>query len=916
MMNDARPDPDALLRSVQAEERKTRRGRLTIFLGAAPGVGKTFAMLTEAAYQREVENRDVVAGVVETHGRFETATLLAGFPQLPRRQVNYRGTILEEFDLDAALARKPNLLLVDELAHTNADGCRHPKRWQDVEELLDAGIEIMATLNVQHLESLNDVVAQITGVVVRETVPDSVLDEADEVKLVDLTPDELLERLREGKVYLPAQAERAIESFFRKGNLIALRELALRRTAERVDADMQEWRKAHGIEKTWAATDRLLVCISPSPFSANLLRVGRRMATGLRADWFAVNVETPATLELPEADRARISQNLRLAEQLGAITVTLTGGDAAETILRFARDQNVTKIVAGKPRARSFRDRLRAGFVDKLILGSQDIDIYVTIGDSAKLELGAAAKHSEPEPRRTNWRIDEYAAGVVMSLLATAVAGILFGRLNLPDVVMTYLLGIVLIALRFSFAASVFAAVTSVLAYDFFFIPPYLTFTVSDLRHTITFGVMLLVAVVIAGLTQRVKHQVEVARRSESRTALLYGMSRELARAPERKDVMAAACRHIAAVFDARCAVFTRNGDADISCAHRTDGFEMPLDKEMGIVRWVLSNGREAGAGTDTVPGAQGFYLPIVSSSADRKIIGAVGIYSKSPARFTDPEQRRLANGLTTQMVIALERANFAHETQVARIQVQAEQLRSTLLSSVSHDLRTPLAVMKGAASTLAEDDAALEPTARRDLAQTIVEETERMERLVRNLLDMTRLESGAVRIQKEWQSVEEVVGGALSRMESRLASRNVTSHIPADLLAPFDPILIEQVLANLLENALKHTPEGTPIEINAWRKDENVVIEVADRGPGLPEGEEERVFEKFYRVPSDRPAAGVGLGLAICRAIVTAHGGQIWAENRAGGGASFRFAIPLEGEAPIGDLPEIEDNAMTRPSP
>jgi len=673
MKNDTRPDPDALLRRVQAEERKKKRGRLTIFLGAAPGVGKTFAMLTEAAYQRDVENRDVVAGVVETHRRFETATLLADFECLPKRQVQYRGTVLEEFDLDAALARKPGLLLVDELAHTNAEGSRHPKRWQDVKELLDAGIEVMTTINVQHLESLNDVVAQITGVVIRETVPDSVLDEADEVKLVDLTPDELLERLREGKVYLPAQAERAIENFFRKGNLIALRELALRRTAQRVDADMQEWRKAHGIEKTWAASDRLLVCISPSPFSANLLRVGSRMAAGLRADWFAVNVETPATLHLVEADGARIADNLRLAEQLGAITVTLTGEDAAESILRFAREQNVTKIVAGKPRRRSWKDRIRTGFVDRLIMGSEDIDIYVTVGDHANVELGRAAKQSESESKGKPWRFDEYAAGVAMTLLASAVAYFLFGRGNLPDVVMTYLLGIVLIAMRFSFAVSLVTAALSVLAYDFFFIPPYLTFSVSDFRHTITFGVMLLVAVVIAGLTQRVKDQVEVARRSERRTGILYGMSRELARAPTREAVMAAACGHIAAVFDASSAVFTRNAEGEVSCAHGTEGFDMTAEKELGIVRWVSSNGRGAGTSTDTVPGAQGLYRPLISPSANREVIGVLGIVPKNASRFEDPEQRRLADGLATQTVIALERATFAHETQVAHLEVEAE---------------------------------------------------------------------------------------------------------------------------------------------------------------------------------------------------------------------------------------------------
>jgi two-component system sensor histidine kinase KdpD len=467
-VDDARPDPDALLRKVQDEERSRKRGRLTVFLGAAPGVGKTFAMLEEAGWQRDVEGRDVVAGLVETHGRFETATMLAGFERLPPRKVTYRGTTLEELDLDAALARRPALLLVDELAHTNAEGSRHPKRWQDVEELLDAGVEVMTTLNVQHIESLNDVVAQITGVVVRETVPDSVLERAGEVKLVDLPPDELLERLREGKVYRAATIERALEGFFRKGNLIALRELALRKTAERVDADMEAWRKAQGIERTWAASDKLLVCVSPSPFSTNLLRVGRRMAAGLRADWYAAYVETPAALRMSADDRARVTDNLRLAEQLGAEAVTLTGATAAEAVLAFARERDVTKIVAGKPRGRRLRDRLRRGFVDELILASEDIDIYVTVGEASG-ERATARVHG---PRATREDARGHAYGVGATLLATLVAHTLFEREDTADIVMTYLLGFVLVSTRFGFRVSVATAVLGVLAFDFFFIPP------------------------------------------------------------------------------------------------------------------------------------------------------------------------------------------------------------------------------------------------------------------------------------------------------------------------------------------------------------------------------------------------------------------------------------------------------------
>jgi two-component system sensor histidine kinase KdpD len=903
-MTDARPNPDDLLRRVQAGERKQKRGRLTIFFGAAPGVGKTFAMLQEAGWQRDVEGRrDIVVGVVETHGRFETTTLLATFERLPKRTVSYRGTSLEEFDLDAALARKPSLLLLDELSHTNAEGSRHPKRWQDVEELLDAGIEVYTTLNVQHVESLNDVVAQITGIVVRETVPDSVLDMADELKLVDLPPDALLERLREGKVYVRAQAEQAMESFFRKGNLIALRELALRRTAERVDAEMQAYRRAHGIEKTWATSDRLLVCISPSPYSENLLRAGRRMASSLRAPWYAVNVETPATLRLLPADRARISQNLRLAEQLGAETITLTGERAANEILRFAREQNVTKIVVGKPRVRRFVDRLGTSFVDELILGSGDLDIYVTAGEPEKVEAAQARK-----PRPGDQGIKGYGVAAVTVAMATVVAYGIFGRHDLADIVMTYLLGIVFVATRFGFRASIAGAILSVLSFNFFFIPPYLTFTVSDFRHVVTFAVMLLVAVVIAGLTQRVKDQVAVAQRSERRTAVLYAMSRELSRTQGLEALLRVAARHIEEVFESQVAVFIPGRAGELEKVYASFNLEIPLDKEGGIVRWVSANRREAGLGTSTLAGDRGFYAPLVASGTERDLVGVLALVPKAPTRFDDPEQRRLADAFATQMAMAIERGRLAEETQRARLEVETEQLRSTLLSSVSHDLRTPLAVMTGAASTLVDDDTTLPPATRKELAQTLLEETERLERLVRNLLDMTRLESGAVRVNKEWQSVEEVVGAALNRTEGRFATRQVTANVPGDLLAPFDGVLIEQVLVNLLENATKYTPVVTPIEVHAAAMTGEVVVEVNDRGPGIPAGEESRIFEKFHRGPSERTAVGVGLGLTICRAIVLSHGGRIWVESRAGGGASFKFTLPLEGKPLTGKLPEIAD--------
>ncbi|HMJ54973.1 MAG TPA: sensor histidine kinase KdpD [Polyangiaceae bacterium] len=902
----SRPDPDELLRRVHAEERKKMRGRLTIFFGAAPGVGKTFAMLEQASFLRDVERLDVVAGIVETHGRFETTTLLAGFERSPRRKVAYKGTILEEFDLDAALARKPSLLLVDELAHTNAEGARHAKRWQDVEELLEARIDVYTTLNVQHVESLNDVVAQITGVVVRETVPDSVIDGADEIKLVDLPPDALLERLRQGKVYLPAQAERALENFFQKGNLIALRELVLRKTAERVDADMQAWRREHAIEKTWAASDRLVVCIGPSPYSANLLRVGRRMASGLRVRWFAVNVETAATLRFGAADRARISQNLRLAEQLGAETVTLTGQRPAEEILRFAREQNVTKIVVGKPRTVRLRDRFGSSFMDELILGSGDIDIYATVGQADEVEPVTAVPARPPKQD-----VRAYFAAVGGVTVATVVAYAVFGRHELADVVMIYLLAIIGVSMRFGFRASVLTGILSFLAFDFFFVQPYLTFTVSDLRHVVTFAVMLLVGVVIAGLTQRVRDQAEVARRSERRIALLYAMSRELSRMEGQNAIANAAARHLEQVFESRIAILGGERDSAVRIEYATAGFVPPLDKEDGVARWVLSHRKEAGIGTTTLSGSSGFYVPLIAPGAEATAFGVLALYPEEPQRFEDPEQRRLADAFATQIASSLERARLAEETERARMQVETEQLRSTLLSSVSHDLRTPLAVMKGAASTLVADDLHLTPAVRRDLNIALLEETERLDRQVRNLLDMTRLESGAVRVKKEWYSLQEIVGATWSRMESRLAARPVTVSVDAELLVPMDNVLIEQVLVNLFENAAKYTPAGTAIEVSAKSADDEIVVEVADRGPGIPADERERVFDKFHRGPSERTKGGVGLGLTICRAVVIAHGGRIWVEDREGGGASFKFALPLEGEPPpLTGLPEITERS------
>lgn len=880
-----RPDPDELLRRVVEEQARQRRGKLTLFFGAAPGVGKTYAML-EAARAELTEGRRVLVGVVETHGRFETAALLSGLEVLPRRKVAYRGVELEELDLDAALARRPDVVLVDELAHSNAEGSRHPKRWQDVEELLEAGIDVLSTLNVQHVESLNDVITKITGIVVRETVPDSVLEKAHEIKLVDLPPDDLLERLHDGKVYVPAQAQRAIEHFFRKGNLIALRELALRQTAERVDAQMRAYRKEQGIEQTWAVAEQILVAVSPSPFSARLVRAARRMAGALQARWFAVYVEPREARPLSRENEVRLSQNLRLAESLGADVVTLHG-DAAEELLRFAREHNITKIIAGKPITGGLVNRFRVSLVDRIVRQAGDIDVYVTAGDPEPGE-------SPPQkPTKQPIVVPSYLSAAAVVALATGPAW-LFGPGQLPDVVMIYLLGIMFVASRYELGPALFAAFASVAALDFFFVEPYYTFAVADLRHTVTFLVMLFVGIVVSTLTERVRSQAAAARLREANTRALYELERELTSVQGRRRVIEVGAGALASIFDSDVGVFMPGPDGKVAAVHSTHSGDT-AERDAGIAQWVWSHQREAGLGTDTLPSSTWLYVPLLASGG---LIGVLGLRPRTGQRFESIQEHRRVDAFAARLASALERAVLAEQTERARREVEAEQLRSTLLSSVSHDLRTPLAVITGSASTLLEAASSMDAATRQELTRSILDEAERLNRLIRNLLDMTRLESGAVKVDKEWQPFEEVVGAALHRLESRIAGREVKLTVPADLpLVPFDAVLIEQVLINLLENALKYS-EG-PIEIGASKGQSEVVIEVSDRGPGIPEGQELRIFEKFQRVARDGGPSGVGLGLTICRAIVAAHGGRIWVRNREGGGAIFAFALPVDGEPP-----------------
>ncbi len=904
-MNSQRPNPDELLARVQTDEARARRGRLKIFFGYAAGVGKTYAML-EAARRERAEGSDVVVGYVEPHGRPETEALLEGLESLPPQQIPYRGVMLREFDLDAALARRPKLILVDELAHTNAEGSRHAKRWQDVEELLEAGIAVYSTLNVQHLESLNDVIAQITGVVVRETLPDAVLEKVDELELIDLTPEELIERLQAGKVYITPQAERALQSFFQRANLIALREMSLRQAANRLRRDVDAARQDRAAKAPWATNERLLVCVGPSPTTAKLIRTARRMAAAFGAEWIAVAVETRGEGPRSPGTRTQIAEHLRMAEQLGAETHTLIGEDVAQTILEYARSQNVTKIVVGKTAQPWWRRWFFGTVVDRLLENSGDIDIYVIRGDaesSRRLESPALAS-----PVR--W--SNYLGAVVV----VALCGLL-GWLNHAlgwaevNIAMVFLLGVAIVAARFGRGPAICTSVVSVLVFDFFFVPPYLMLTVDDSQYYLAFGVMLAIGLLISTLTARLKEQLRSSQEQERRTAALYRFTKQLSEITGLEFLMRAAGQQLVQIFPGEVVLYLREGVGSITLrfGEETTVAKQPVNAT--VAQWVAEHDKIAGAGTDTLPNATALFVPLIGS---RRTVGALGIQPTDPQRFLDPEQRRLLEACASLIALSIERDQSILEAHQAQIQFQAEQLRSSLLSSVSHDLRTPLAAIAGASSSLLESGRVTETAARQELLQTIVEESKRLARLVDNLMDMTRLESGIVAINKQWHVLEELIGSARSRLRRELERHTVRVDIPVDLPLLFiDGLLIEQMLLNLLENAARYSPPGTQVEISARRVNQHVELRVADNGPGLVPGSESRVFEKFFRgsvSPTADGRRGAGLGLAICKAIIQAHGGQVNARNRAGGGAEFVFSLPCEETAPKVSLDEIPANS------
>ncbi len=892
-----RPDPEALLKQAQAEERRKRRGELRIFLGLAAGVGKTYAML-EAAREQLAAGRDVIVAYAETHGRAETAALLAGLSSIPRRRVAYRGTELEEMDLDAVLSRRPGLAIVDELAHTNAPGSRHTRRFQDVEELLGAGIDVYTTLNIQHVESLNDVVAQITGIVVRETVPDRVLEEADEVILVDLPPDELIQRLHEGKVYVPDQATHAIQKFFRPGNLTALRELSLRYLAQRVDRQMRTYMGAHAIAGPWPAGERVLVCLGPGPLAEKLVRAGRRLAASLDAEWIALFVETPENSRLPEAEREHIARALRLAEELGARTATLTGISPPQEIVRYATAHNVTKILAGASLRPRWERLIRGSLVEWIIRHSENMDVYVI-----STPVGHARPAAAP-PRRPPANAWPYILSAGTVALVTILGFLAHGRLEPTNMTMLYLLAVVIVALEWGRGPAILAATLGVAAFDFFFVPPRFTFAVADTQYLLTFAGLLVVGLVVSALTSRVREQVRAAREREASTAALYALSRDLAAASGVPGILEAVARHVASVFSRHVAVFLP-AEGRLAVAFRGGDFLLN-ENEHAVATWVFEHGELAGRGTDTLPGASARYMPLKTAQGIR---GVLGVRPPDPGDpLLSPEQRQLLEAFASQAALAIERAQLAAEARHVQVLQETERLQTALLNSISHDLRTPLASITGALSSLVEDGVILDEATRQELLDTAKEGAVRLNRLVGDLLDMTRLEGGALRLRKEASDVQDLIGAAVTQLGETVGGRPI--HVDVAPGLPFvslDFVLTSRVLVNLLENAVKYSPPASPITIRARVAGSNLEIEVVDQGPGVPESDLPRMFTRFHR--GRRSAdGGVGLGLTICKGFVEAHGGQIRAENRPGGGLSIAFTIPLDKAGSTEGGPDIPD--------
>ncbi len=908
--SDQRPDPDLLLAKVNRHEEQARRGKLRIYFGSSAGVGKTYAMLV-AARKLISEGRNLLIGVVETHGRAETAALLDGLEVLPPKTIAYRGKALVEFDLDAALSRHPDLILIDELAHSNVAGVRHPKRWQDVDELLAAGIDVFTTLNVQHLESLNDVVGGITNVRVWETIPDKVFDAADEVVLVDIPADELLARLKAGKVYVPLQAERAAHHFFRKGNLMALRELALRRTADRVEGDVQAYRVDRSIASVWKTATALLTCIGPDAAGERVVRAAARLASQLNTDWHAIYVETPGLQRLAPEKRERILATLNLAQELGATTAVIADPQIAESIIAYARKNNLSKLVIGRDPIRRLWPWQRSSG-QKLAMLAPDIDL-IEIGRAASPDKESGrepAQLADPPDDESNNRSKAkrlrylWAAAICVGVTLLSIP--LAAHFDRSNIVAIFILAVVLVGVRLGRGPAALAAVMSVCAFDFFFVPPRFSFAVSDVQYLLTFCIMLAVGLITGQLTAGLRFQARVASHREERAGSLYEIARDLSGAVQIEQVVKISDESIQRTFRASAALLLpdASGRLIVTAPGADAGSKgSGLAVEIGTAQWAFDRGQPAGFGTDTLPGSEVLYIPL---RAPTKARGVLAVKARNRRLLRIPEQRQLLDTFAALIAIALERVHYVGVAQDALLKMESERLRNSLLAALSHDLRTPLTVLQGLAESLALTAPKLSAV-QLETAEAIQDEARRMSTLVSNLLDMARIESGEVTLNLQWQPLEEVVGAALEAARGMLQRHTVVVQLPRDLpLVKIDAVLIERVLVNLFENVSKYTPPGSTVTLSAQVIADRLRVSVADDGPGLPPGREEAVFQKFTRGERESSTPGVGLGLAICRAIIESHQGKISAAQRPGGGAIFTFTLPL-GIPPPAVEPEVQ---------
>jgi two-component system sensor histidine kinase KdpD len=890
---DQRPSPEALLRQLGSET----RGRLKIFVGAAPGVGKTYEMLQTAQAKRR-EGIDVVVGVVETHGRKETEALLEGLEVIPRQRVEYKDHWLDEMDIDAILDRRPHLVLVDELAHTNAPGSRHPKRYMDVEELLGAGIDVYATLNIQHVESLNDVVAQITRIRVRETVPDSIIDRADDIELVDLTPDDLIQRLKEGKVYVPQNAERAIRHYFKPGNLTALRELALRRTADRVDDQMVDYMRAHAIQGPWSAGERVLVGVNEAPNSAGVVRYARRLADRLRAPWTAIHVETSRVQQLSEPERDRIAEGLRLAERLGGETYTIPGRNVADSVLDYARTNNFTHVVIAKSRRSRWSEWLRGSVTHQLIRHAGDISIHVIAerGEQEAPQEALPRVELTPDYRALDPKAYLISAGFVAAALGLGL--VLQEFLAVSNIALVFLTAVLASAVTSGLWPALFACLISVLAYNFFFLPPLYTFTITAPENHVALFFFAVVAVITSHLTARTRAEAVTARQRAKTTEDLYLFARKLATAVTLDDLLWATAFQIASMLKVNVVLLLPEGGTVAMRAAYPP--EDTLDEaDLAAAKWCWQHDRPTGRGADTLPGAKRLFLPMHTG---RGPVAVVGLDNDRPGALLSPDQHRLLGALADQAALAIERINLARDVEQVRVAAETERLRSALLTSISHDLRTPLASILGSATSLKNYSQTLDQADQGELIRTIQEEAERLNRFISNLLDMTRLESGALKPQTEFCDIGDIVGSALGRAGKVLDRHRVVVDLGDGLpMLSLDPVLFEQVLFNLLDNAAKYAPAGTEIRVSGQQENGLVRVQVSDEGEGIRPSDLERIFDKFYRVyAGDSRRAGTGLGLAICRGFVEAMGGTIVAGNRSDrSGAVFTISFPAAADRP-----------------